>query len=139
MEKTKLRDRRIEFLKGESGDNFVPFLYVNCVGAQNNGKNIVTFDGASTVYNSDGVPVILGNTNYEEQLLVVNASEISKWPTVQRIKEGKIERKFRAIVRGIRHMNDILGHVPHCVIGLSGGIDSGVVASLLTIAFGAKT
>jgi NAD+ synthase (glutamine-hydrolysing) len=136
--KNEARDRRIEFLKEESGNDFVPFLYVNCVGAQNNGKNIVTFDGASTVYNSDGVPVILANTNYEEQLLVVNASEISKWPTVQRIKEGKIERKFRAIVRGIRHMNDILGHVPHCVIGLSGGIDSGVVASLLTIAFGSQ-
>ena len=84
-----MRDRRIEFLKEESGNDFVPFLYVNCVGAQNNGKNIVTFDGASTVYNSDGVPVILANTNYEEQLLVVNASEISKWPTVQRIKEAK--------------------------------------------------
>jgi NAD+ synthase (glutamine-hydrolysing) len=30
--KNKTRDRRIEFLKKESGNDFVPFLYVNCVG-----------------------------------------------------------------------------------------------------------
>ena len=134
--KNDARDRRIEFLKEESGNDFVPFLYVNCVGAQNNGKNIVTFDGASTVYNSDGFPVILANANYEEQLVVVNGSEISKRAPLQRIKEGKIERKFRAIIRGIRHMNDLLGYVPKYVIGLSGGIDGAVVASLLTIAVG---
>lgn len=137
--KNEARDRRIEFLKKDSGNDFVPFLYVNCVGAQNNGKNIVVFDGGSTVYNSEGSPVILANTNYEEQLLVFNISEISKISTASRIKESKIERKFRAIIRGIRHFNDILGYVPHCVIGLSGGIDSAVVTSLLTIAFGSQS
>lgn len=136
--KNDARDRRIEFLKEESGNNFVPFLYINCVGAQNNGKNIVTYDGASTVYNADGFPVILGNANYEEQLLIVDGSEISKMPPVQRIEEGKIETKFFAIIRGIRHMSDILDYVPKWVIGLSGGIDSAVVASLLTIAVGSK-
>lgn len=137
--KNEARDRRIEFLKKDSGNDFVPFLYVNCVGAQNNGKNIVVFDGGSTVYNSEGSPVILANTNYEEQLLVFNISEISKISTAPRIKESKIERKFRAIIRGIRHFNDILGYAPHCVIGLSGGIDSAVVTSLLTIAFGSQS
>ena len=137
--KNEARDRRIMFLKKDSGNDFVPFLYVNCVGAQNNGKNIVVFDGGSTVYNSEGSPVILANTNYEEQLLVFNISEISKISTAPRIKESKIERKFRAIIRGIRHFNDILGYVPHCVIGLSGGIDSAVVTSLLTIAFGSQS
>src|SRR5574341_1189163 len=137
--KNEARDRRIMFLKKDSGNDFVPFLYVNCVGAQNSGKNIVVFDGGSTVYNSEGSPVILANTNYEEELLVFNISEISKISTASRIKEGKIERKFRAIIRGLRHLNDILGYVPHCVIGLSGGIDSAVVTSLLTISFGSQS
>ena len=133
--KNKTRDKRIQFLKKESGNDFVPFLYVNCVGAQNNGKNIVVFDGASTVYNTDGLPVILGDANYQEELLVVCGSDFSKKP-VERIEAGKTEAKFQAIIRGLRHINDLIGHVPRYVIGLSGGIDSAVVASLLTIAVG---
>ena len=133
--KNKTRDKRIQFLKKESGNDFVPFLYVNCVGAQNNGKNIVVFDGGSTVYSTDGLPVILGDANYQEELLIVCRSDFSKKP-VERIEAAKTEAKFQAIVRGLRHMNDVLGHVPRYVIGLSGGIDSAVVASLLTIAVG---
>lgn len=133
--KNRARDRRIRFLKKESGDDFVPFLYVNCVGAQNNGKNIVIFDGGSTVYNIDGLPVILGNANHQEELLVIHGSDFLKKP-VERIERGKIEQEYHAIIRGIRHMNDILGRLPRYFIGLSGGIDSAVVASLLTIAVG---
>ena len=102
---------------------------------QNNGKNIVVFDGASTVYNTDGLPVILGDVNYQEELLVVCESDFSIKP-VERIEAGKTEAKFQAIIRGLRHINDVFGHVPRYVIGLSGGIDSAVVASLLTIAVG---
>lgn len=133
--KNKVRDRRIQFLKKESGKDFVPFLYVNCVGAQNNGKNIVLFDGASTVYNTDGLPIIFGSANYEEELLVIQESDFSKNP-IERFEVEKIEQKYHAIVRGIKHMDDILGHTPRYVIGLSGGIDSAVVASILTVAVG---
>ena len=37
--KNQARDSRITFLKEDSGESFVPFFYVNCVGAQNNGKD----------------------------------------------------------------------------------------------------
>jgi NAD+ synthase (glutamine-hydrolysing) len=133
--KNKTRDKRIGFLKKESGNDFVPFLYVNCVGAQNNGKNILVFDGASTVYNSDGLPVILADATYQEELIIVCESDFSKKP-LERVEKGKVEAKFQAIIRGLRHINDIFGHIPRYVIGLSGGIDSAVVASLLTIAVG---
>ena len=133
--KNKTRDKRIQFLKKESGNNFVPFLYVNCVGSQNNGKNIVVFDGASTVYNKEGLPVILGSARFEEELLVIDRSDFSR-RVVERFETEKIEQKYHAIVRGIKHINDILGLTPRYVIGLSGGIDSAVVASLLTISVG---
>src|SRR3989338_6329180 len=68
--KNHARDRRVEFLKEESGNDFVPFFYTNCVGAQNNGKNIITFDGGSTVYNSDGRPVLLSRNPYGEDLII---------------------------------------------------------------------
>jgi NAD+ synthase (glutamine-hydrolysing) len=134
--KNAARDRRIRFLKKESGDRFVPFLYVNCVGAQNNGKDIVLFDGGSTVYNSDGLPVVLGDCEYQEQLIVIRDSDIPAMVPLKRVEAGEIERKFKGIIRGIRHMNDVLGREPRYVIGISGGIDSAVVASLLTIAVG---
>ena len=55
--KNGARDRRVLFLREACQERFMPFLYVNCTGVQNNGKNIVTFDGGSTVYNGDGFPV----------------------------------------------------------------------------------
>lgn len=81
------------------------------------------------------MPVVLGDANYQEELIIVCGSDFSKNP-VERIEVGKIKAKFQAIIRGLRHINDVLGHVPRYVIGLSGGIDSAVVAALLTIAVG---
>ncbi|GHT43993.1 NAD+ synthase [Endomicrobiia bacterium] len=52
--KSIARDNRIKELKNLVGDKFVPFYYVNCVGTQNNGKAIVTFDGDSRVYSRAG-------------------------------------------------------------------------------------
>ncbi|GHT38849.1 NAD+ synthase [Endomicrobiia bacterium] len=52
--KSIARDNRIKELKNLVDDKFVPFYYVNCVGTQNNGKAIVTFDGDSRVYSRAG-------------------------------------------------------------------------------------
>ena len=135
--KNATRDRKVRFLKSQSGQHFVPFFYVNCVGVQNNGKDFALFDGASTVYNADGLPVVLGNSNYEEESIVVESSDLPKRP-LPRTESPKTEQQFQGIVRGIRHMNDILGRVPKYVIGMSGGVDSAVVATLLTVAVGKK-
>src|SRR3989338_5314999 len=35
--KNGARDRRVQFLKKDSAEKFVPFYYVNCTGVQNNG------------------------------------------------------------------------------------------------------
>jgi NAD+ synthase (glutamine-hydrolysing) len=59
--KNKARDNRILFLEQQAKGKFVPFLYVNNVGVQNNGKNLITFDGGTTVYNHQGLPVLSRN------------------------------------------------------------------------------
>ncbi len=135
--KNAARDRRVRFLKHESGDKFVPFLYVNCIGAQNNGKDIVTFDGGSTVYNADGLPVVLSKAPYQQELIIVENADFAREP-VQRLEKPRIAQKYEAIITGIRHVKDILGlaEQPNYVIGLSGGIDSAVVAALLVKAVG---
>jgi len=135
--KNAARDNRISFLKEQAGEKFVPFLYVNNVGVQNNGKNFITFDGGTTVYNRDGKPVLMAMQSYEEELVVFHSSMVNNMPLIRK-EEPKIRAKFEAIISGIKHMamfkpND---EPLRFVIGLSGGIDSAVVACLLTLASG---
>ena len=120
--------------EGKECKTYPPFAYVNCVGAQNNGKNILGFDGASTVYGQDGKPKILANADFKEELLIFEHDKIPK-KTAIRKKEQKIPRKYQVIIRGIQHMTDVTG-IGKYVIGLSGGIDSAVVATLLADALG---
>jgi len=135
--KNNARDRRIQFLKKESKEKFVPFLYVNCVGVQNNGKNFITFDGGSTVYNKEGLPVLFSKAPYLEELMLVNETDFDSSPKIRKEK-SEITQKYDALIRGIQHIKDVLdiNEYPKFVVGLSGGVDSSVVAALLVKAVG---
>jgi|SRR3989338_5987058 len=135
--KNVTRDRRVKALKEDIGDSFVPFLYVNCVGAQNNGKNIVTFDGGTTIYNNTAEPIVLSTEHYKEELITIKDTDFSNFP-LNRIEKPTIAQKLDALIRGIRHIKDMTGNTqqPKYVVGMSGGIDSALVASLLTLAIG---
>lgn len=135
--KNQARDNRIRFLKKDSANKFVPFFYVNCVGAQDNGKNIITFDGGSTVYNALGEPIVFDQKAYAQELLEVNTKELFV-PGKKRAERSYLEQKYEAIVRGIQHVKDMTGRKDHprFMLGMSGGVDSAVVAALLTIAVG---
>lgn len=137
FDKHEARDRVIEFAVTESREKAVPFLYVNCVGAQNNGKNIVTFDGGSTVYNSKGKPIFLADDAYEEEMLIMDTADIDGIEEKRKVRPA-IAEKYEAIIRGIRHVKDIRGSEsqPRYILGMSGGIDSSLVAALLAIAVG---
>jgi NAD+ synthase (glutamine-hydrolysing) len=132
--KDRARNNRIHDSKRDIG-SFVPFFYVNCVGVQNNGKNLVLFDGDSTVYNHRAEVVRFARAPFEEELLVFESA--LEGPAVTKQPLSAAEATYRAVVRGIRGMDDIMGNgtFPY-VIGLSGGIDSAVVACLLCRAVG---
>ncbi|MCZ6694372.1 MAG: NAD(+) synthase [Bacteroidetes bacterium] len=135
--KNNARDRRVRFLEQDVGKDSVPFLYVNNVGAQNNGKNIITFDGGSTVYNAKGLPVMFNQQPYQPELLLVDDQSLEK-VTTPRIELPKIALKYKAIITGIQHVKIMNGweQDPDFVVGMSGGIDSSVVAALLVLAVG---
>lgn len=144
--KNDARDRRVKFLHEQSGSDTKPFLYVNCVGVQNNGKNFVTFDGGSTVYNAQGEATQLAQEPYNETLMMVDTDVLCD-PEKQgdlrkqdRPKKPLIAEKYDAIIRGIRALKDVRGgdELPRFVIGLSGGVDSAVVCALLVKALGAN-
>lgn len=131
--KNNARDRRVKYLK-ENSNSFVKFYYVNCVGVQNNGKNIITFDGGSTVYNENGDPCILSKTGWQEDLMIIDNN--SSFESKTRKTGNTIQEKYKAILNGLKRSNNVLGLNPKFVIGLSGGIDSSLVATLLVLAFG---
>ncbi len=133
--KTGARQRRIEFLREESGAALVPFFYVNCVGAQNTGKNIVVYDGASTVYDELARPVAMAPMPWEECLVEADSSQLTS-SCAPPPAEVPATYQAEAIVRSVRHLGDVTGAAPCFVIGLSGGIDSALVAALLVQAVG---
>lgn len=132
--KNGARDRRVQFLKSESGESFVPFYYVNCTGMQNNGKNIVTFDGGSTVYSKEGKPVFFSKAPYSEELIVIDNSEVNTSRSLERTEKSRIAQKYESIVSGLERLGNFAGRdsLPPFIIGMSGGIDSALVTSLLS-------
>lgn len=131
------RDRRIQFLAGDAQNEFVPFYYVNSVGPQNNGKNIITFDGGSTVYNANGQALLRSDKSFEEELLVADHAN-TPCPKIKQEEPEKIAQKYKAVSSGIAYLKDMLGwqNHPKFVVGVSGGIDSALVVTLLAKTLG---
>jgi NAD+ synthase (glutamine-hydrolysing) len=107
----------------------VPLFYINQVGAQNNGKNIIVFDGDTTVYTTEG-KVEQRAHPWKEQMVLTSAAK--KVAAIQ----DEIAAVCDAIRSGIRHMDYLRGGAARFLIGVSGGIDSSVVVCLLAQALG---
>ncbi len=105
----------------------VPVVYVNTVGANDN----IIFDGQSMVTSSEGALVFLGKA-FEEELASVDTA--SRGPTLAPPDdpEGQIEG---ALVLGVRDYVRKCGF-RRVHLGLSGGIDSALVAVLAVEALG---
>lgn len=110
----------------------LPLLYANTVGAQDNGKNIILFDGGGFVLDADGAPLAQGPL-FEESPLIVDPTA----PPTLEAPVTPIAELHRALVMGIRDFYEKTGVFQGAVIGLSGGIDSAVDAALLVEALGA--
>ena len=152
-------DKRNRVLREAMEHAPVPFFYVNKVGAQNNGKNILVFDGDTCGFRSDGS--IAGRAPpWREAMLVLDGCAATRPGTtvvvpsraqasphgagggVDRAQvdsaQSEIEAIHDAIVTGLRHLDRLRGGGGRYLIGVSGGIDSSVVACMLHVAFGSE-
>ena len=111
----------------------LPLFYVNNVGAQNNGKNILVFDGDSCAYTPEG-EVRARAPGWREALVLVDTATPPDAPDARGNTE--IETIFEALKAGLSHLDHIRGDENRFLIGVSGGVDSSVVAALLTATFG---
>jgi NAD+ synthase (glutamine-hydrolysing) len=108
----------------------LPFFYVNHVGAQNNGKNILVFDGDTTAYASDGA-ICRRATSWQEQMLMLpNGDAVASPPN------SGLDDIYSGILTGLRHLDHIRDQENRFLIGVSGGIDSSVSLAMLVQAFG---
>ena len=101
------------------------FYYANCTGAQDNGKNVFVFDGASPIYR-DGRKVAQGPGFREAFVGGASGCE----PETE-----EIAKVHAAVVSGLRATLARVGG-RKVLVGLSGGIDSAVVAALAVEAIG---
>ncbi|MEW6751683.1 MAG: NAD(+) synthase [Candidatus Latescibacterota bacterium] len=120
-QKTEKRNRVVREILSRSP---VPFFYVNHVGAQNNGKNVIVFDGDTAVYAPDG-RIACRLRPWEEQLVLTRGSGPVAPP------EEHVESVFHAVRTGLRHLDHVRGQDNAYLVGVSGGIDSSVVTCLL--------
>ena len=132
-------DKRHRVIRERLKEHPVPFIYVNNIGIQNNGKNIYLFEGNTTFYNSDGSLHKIAR-DYSEELLragiTANGREqLSSFPGLS--KEQDTKELYRGLVFGVQRMFKNLGN-PKVVIGVSGGIDSALSATILAHAIGAE-
>ncbi|KAB2851677.1 MAG: NAD+ synthase [Hyphomicrobiaceae bacterium] len=117
----------------ESG---LPMVYVNQVG----GQDELVFEGASFVLNSGG-GLAAQLPAFEEAVRVVAFERTSQgWrcrPAAKDVVPEREEADYRACVLGLRDYVEKNGF-PGVVLGLSGGIDSALVAAMATDALGPK-
>ncbi len=107
----------------------LPLLYANQVGANDD----LIFDGRSMAFNRDGELLARGK-GFDEDLLVIDFEQVGQPPHLSSYESDDAEI-FAALVLGVRD------YVQKCrfrqvVIGLSGGIDSALVAAIATEAIG---
>lgn len=127
--KNQKRDQIIRDICQATG---LPFVYVNNVGVQNNGKNFIVFDGASTVYDSQG-DIVLMIDRYQE-----GVESFDFGPRIRRLKrqaQSDVAELYEAIEVSTKGFLKTLPErlAQKVVIGVSGGMDSA-----LSVAFFAK-
>ncbi len=108
----------------------IPLLYVNHIGAQTE----LIFDGDSCVLNSRA-EIIQKAGVFAEEIIYVDYDSLHRPTNFSEIEKQEIELIHDAIVLGIRDYFQKSGF-KKAVLGLSGGIDSAVVAALAARALG---
>jgi NAD+ synthase (glutamine-hydrolysing) len=128
---------RLEVCAARARETGAWIVYVNCVG----GQDELVFDGGSIVVSPDG-DLVWHATAFEEDLLVVDipgtAGDEAKPPAPDPAREPwpeDSEEVYRAVVLGLGDYVRKNGF-REAVVGLSGGIDSSIVATLAADALG---
>ena len=120
---------RCEMLRSLAKKSQRPIVLCNLVG----GNDELIFDGNSLVFNGAGELIAKGKSFAEDFILVDTESALAIHP----VAAPDEENVYHALVLGLRDYFHKCGF-KSAVLGLSGGIDSAVVACLAAAALGAE-
>ena len=124
------RALRFEMLRSIAITHRRPVVYVNQVG----GNDSLIFDGASLALTADG-KVAAQALAFEEDLVLFDTE--TGYGEIHPQPREEIEYAYRALVIGTRDYVSKCGF-KKALVGLSGGVDSAVVASIAVDALGAE-
>ncbi len=124
------RSLRLQMLRSIARHHRRPIVYVNQVG----GDDSLIFDGASIAITQDG-KIAAQAKAFEEDLVLFDT--ITGEGDIHEQPDDEIAYAYQALVTGTRD------YVRKCrfsktIVGLSGGVDSSVVASIAVVALGAS-
>lgn len=108
----------------------LPFCYVNNTGIQNVGKNIIVFDGSSTIYNSRGERIFEIPPYVEGPQDFVFGEDNPVLVEPEANDTAELYAAMRCATRSFTPRDAVV------VVGMSGGIDSSVVAAHFTDVLG---
>lgn len=123
-------ERRYSYYKDLSYTTGKPFVYVNQVGGQTD----VLYDGASAAFNGKGQITALLK-NFEEDFRIIDTSGGA--PAIQMPPQNRTQNVYLAMRMGLKDYFVKNGFAKAC-LGMSGGIDSAVVAAIAVDALGAE-
>lgn len=124
------RVERLKMLSKLTSDDKLPLVYACCVGAQTE----LIFDGASMCFDKTGKLCLIGK-KFEEDYFVFD-TEVN-YEKVNDIEGSLAEEVTAALILGLKDYARKTGF-KKALVGLSGGIDSAIVAYLAVEAFGAE-
>ena len=123
------RELRLRMLSAIAKRDGIPVLLCNQVG----GNDSILFDGSSVALNAQG-ELVAQAASFEEDLVIVDPFEAQP---IAEPAEDETEAAYRALVLGTRDYVRKCGF-SKVIVGLSGGIDSALVAAIAKDALGAE-
>ena len=108
----------------------LPLCYVNCVG----GQDELVFDGGSFASDKNG-RVVFRQKRFEEALSVVDAGVLLRGSALEQTEVTESDELLEALTLAT-HDYVVKNGFKQAVLGLSGGIDSAVVAAIAARALG---
>ncbi len=132
---TNKKNDRFSIVTSRVHEVKLPLIYLNRIG----GQDELIFDGSSFGLNNDG-KLFFSSLDFEEQISIINFQKINQsWIGSGNIEKtsGKFESLYKGLVLGLRDYVNNNGF-PGVILGMSGGIDSALVAAIATDALGSN-
>jgi NAD+ synthase (glutamine-hydrolysing) len=129
----KIRDVRLHIIRSKVSKLKVPIFYVNIVG----GQDELVFDGESLALDAGGRLIAVGK-QFEDDLVIADIDYATGTGLGHEVAEPSYDRDremFNALLLGVRDYFRKTGF-SRALVGLSGGIDSSLVAVIAAEALG---